>query len=98
MNTSLIRLFALCSINFTNTSNVLAANVRVGMSSALTGPLSEVGLSMQVGINTYFSIVNKQGGIQGKPLELLVLDDAYEPEKAAAKMRQFEWHAFELSQ
>jgi ABC-type branched-subunit amino acid transport system substrate-binding protein len=68
------------------------------MSSALTGLLSEVGLSMQVGINTYFSIVNNQSGIQGKPLELLVLDDAFEPEKVAAKMRQFEWHTFELSQ
>lgn len=68
------------------------------MSSALTGPLSEVGLSMQAGIYTYFSIVNKQGGIQGKPHELSALDDAYESEKAAAKMRQFEWYAFEHSQ
>lgn len=53
---------------------------------------------MQVGINTYFSIVNEPGGIQGKPLELLALDDAYEPEQAAVTMRQSEWHAFELSQ
>ncbi len=45
---------------------------------------------MQVGINRYFSIVNEPVGIQGKPLKLLALDDAYEPEKAEVKMRQFE--------
>lgn len=68
--------------------NVLAENVQVGMSSALSGPLSEMGLSMQAGINAYFSRLNYQGGIQGNSLELLALDDAYEPVLAAANMRQ----------
>uniref|UniRef100_I1XIF7 Leucine/isoleucine/valine-binding protein n=2 Tax=Methylophaga nitratireducenticrescens TaxID=754476 RepID=I1XIF7_METNJ len=68
--------------------NVLAENVRVGMSSALSGPLSEMGLSMQAGINAYFSKINSVGGIKGNHLELLALDDAYEPVQAAANMRE----------
>lgn len=88
MKQSLIRIFLLSCISLLLIKNVLAADVRVGMSSALTGPLSEMGLSMQAGINAYFSKINHQGGIQGQTLELLALDDAYEPEKAAANVRQ----------
>lgn len=88
MKQNLIRIFLLSCISLLFTENVLAAEVRIGMSSALTGPLSEMGLSMQAGINAYFSKVNQRGGIQGQTLELLALDDAYEPEKAAANMRQ----------
>ncbi len=88
MSTRLIRLLALCCIGLMLTKNVLAENIRVGMSSALSGPLAEMGLSMQSGINAYFSRLNNQGGIQGNSLELLALDDAYEPVLAAANMRQ----------
>lgn len=35
---------------------------------------------------------------KGKALNYKPYDDAYEPENAAAKMRQFEWHAYELLQ
>ncbi|MCL5974418.1 MAG: ABC transporter substrate-binding protein [Gammaproteobacteria bacterium] len=58
------------------------------MSGPLTGPLSEMGLSMQTGINAYFSRVNQQGGIKGQQIELLAIDDFYEPDQAAANMRQ----------
>lgn len=83
----LIRVFVLCFVSLMLMKNALAENVQVGMSSALSGPLSEMGLSMQAGINAYFSRFNNQGGIQGNSLELLALDDAYEPEQAAHNMR-----------
>ncbi|WP_292753189.1 ABC transporter substrate-binding protein, partial [Methylophaga sp. UBA4204] len=54
----------------------------------MTGPLAEMGLSMQAGINAFFSKVNDQGGIQGNRIELLALDDSYEPVLAASNMRQ----------
>lgn len=70
------------------TKNVLAADIKVGMSGPLTGPLSEMGLSMQAGINACFSRLNLQGGIKGQQIELLAIDDFYEPDQAAANMRQ----------
>lgn len=88
MITTLIKLLALCTLSVLMMKNVSANEWRLGMTSALTGPLSEMGLSMQAGINACFSKLNQQGGIQGKNLVLVALDDAYEPEQAAANMRQ----------
>jgi branched-chain amino acid transport system substrate-binding protein len=88
MKPSLIRLLALCCVVFLLTKNVLAADIKVGMSGPLTGPLSEMGLSMRAGINAYFFRLNQRGGIKGKQVELLAMDDFYEPGQAAANMRQ----------
>lgn len=65
-----------------------AETIKIGMTTALTGPAAETGFNMRKGIECYFDIVNKQGGINGRMLELMVLDDGYEPERAAFNMRQ----------
>lgn len=62
--------------------------IKIGMSTALTGPSADLGLNMRTGIECYFDIVNKQGGVAGRMLELIVLDDGYEPVRAASNMRQ----------
>ncbi|VAX26472.1 ABC transporter, substrate-binding protein (cluster 4, leucine/isoleucine/valine/benzoate) [hydrothermal vent metagenome] len=62
--------------------------LRFGMTTALSGPASDLGLSMKRGIETYFDHINKQGGINGRPLNLLALDDGYQPTSAAANMRR----------
>ena len=43
---------------------------------------------MKLGIQLYFDHVNSQGGINGRKLELKVLDDGYEPDRTAANTRQ----------
>ena len=53
-----------------------------GQSSALSGPAGELGRGMQTGILSAFKEVNRRGGINGRRMELLSLDDAYEPEAA----------------
>lgn len=65
-----------------------AEAIKIGMTTALTGPAAELGLNMRAGIQHYFDNVNKQGGISGVPLELIVRDDGYEPERAALNMHQ----------
>jgi branched-chain amino acid transport system substrate-binding protein len=62
--------------------------IKIGMTTALTGPVAELGFNMRTGIECYFDIVNKQGGVAGRMLELIVLDDGYEPVRAASNMRQ----------
>lgn len=63
--------------------------ILLGMSSAQTGPLSELGLMMKQGAAVYFNKVNAAGGIQGRKIKLLVYDDGYEPAKAIANTRKF---------
>ncbi len=60
---------------------------RIGMSSAFTGPAEALGNGMRLGIEGYFRHINEQGGVHGRPLELIALDDAYEPARTAPNMR-----------
>ena len=51
-----------------------------GQSAAFSGPNRELGQDMQTGILAAFTSVNRMGGVQGgHRLELISLDDAYEP-------------------
>lgn len=59
-----------------------------GQSAALSGPAKELGEGMQLGILAAFSEANRAGGVNGRMLELVSLDDAYEPEAAIANTRQ----------
>ena len=55
-----------------------------GQSAAFSGPAQELGRSMGRGIEAAFYETNQGGGVHGRRLELLSLDDAYEPEAAIA--------------
>jgi hypothetical protein len=58
---------------------VTAEDITLGMSAPFSGPAKELGHSMQVGIDTYLRQVNESaGGIHGRKLKLLSLDDGYE--------------------
>jgi branched-chain amino acid transport system substrate-binding protein len=59
-----------------------------GMSTALTGPAAELGLNVKAGVDAAFQEVNAQGGIQGKTLRLIALDDGYEPTRTGPNMHQ----------
>ena len=55
-----------------------------GQSAAFTGPAQELGVGMRLGIQAAFDEVNRQGGVNGRLLELMSVDDEYEPEMAIA--------------
>ena len=58
-----------------------------GQSAALSGPTSELGTGMRLGLLAAFDEINRNGGVRGRPLSLISLDDAYEPEAAIANTR-----------
>ena len=62
--------------------------VLFGQSAAFSGPAQELGLGMQRGIQAAFQEANDRGGIHGRMLELVSLDDAYEPEAAVVNTLQ----------
>lgn len=61
---------------------VEATRILFGQSAALTGPASALGQEMRLGLLAAFAEVNRAGGINGRQLELVSYDDAYEPETA----------------
>ena len=65
-----------------------AEKIVLGMSTALTGPAADLGLNMRLGVDAALAEVNRAGGINGRMLELIALDDGYEPARAAPNTRE----------
>jgi ABC-type branched-subunit amino acid transport system substrate-binding protein len=60
----------------------------IGQSIALSGPLAPVGNAYHQGAGLVFEHINAQGGIDGKRIEWVVLDDESRPDKALENTRQ----------
>ncbi len=58
---------------------VTDTQVLVGTSSAQSGPAAFLGQSMRKGMEAYFDRINRDGGIHGRKIKLIVYDDRYEP-------------------
>jgi len=63
------------------------APLKIGMSTVLSGPAQGLGRGMKAGVEAYFASVNKAGGVAGHPLQLIAIDDQYEPSRAAPNVR-----------
>lgn len=59
-----------------------AEPIKVGWLSSLTGPLSSAALAENEGVKFAVEEINKSGGINGRPIELLTRDTAGDPTKA----------------
>lgn len=64
------------------TPGVSDQRILFGQSAAFSGPAQELGKGMRRGIEAAFHEVNQRGGVHGRLLELVSLDDTYEPEAA----------------
>ena len=73
--------------NLSDETGVYADRVVFGQSAALGGAAAELGLGMQLGILAAFEEANRAGGVNGRQLDLVSLDDKYEPEAAIANTR-----------
>ena len=71
----------------TGVAGVTPTTVTFGTTTAYSGTNRDMGRNMAVGIRTCFAAVNEAGGINGRKLKLVVLDDGYEPQRAIANMR-----------
>ena len=67
---------------------VSADTILIGQSAALSGPAERLGKEMKAGAEAYFDVVNKAGGVNGRMIKLLTVDDGYEPDKAAANTKK----------
>lgn len=62
--------------------------VTIGCSAAMSGPLLGFGADIQLGAGAAFAQANARGGVHGRMLQLQMADDAYEPERTLANVRQ----------
>ena len=62
--------------------------ITIGQSAALSGPAQELGTEMRLGAQAYFNQLNQAGGVFGRQIKLVSLDDGYEPDRAAANTKK----------
>jgi len=67
---------------------VSADAIVFGQPAALEGPAAALGTGMRTGINAAFEEANKKGGIHGRKLKLISVDDGYEPDKSIAAVKK----------
>ncbi len=67
---------------------ISAKHVTFGTSLPLTGPLGVSGRDHTLGIQAAFAAVNRAGGIHGRELRLLTMDDAYVPARSAENVKK----------
>ena len=60
--------------------------VRIGQSTALTGPLGDLGQAMHQGAAACFASVNAKGGVNGRTITLDTRDDGYDVKRAVANV------------
>ncbi len=66
---------------------VTASQILIGTSGPLTGPIAAYG-AVSEGANAYFQYVNDHGGINGRKIKLVMLDDQYQPDLGVANARK----------
>jgi ABC-type branched-subunit amino acid transport system substrate-binding protein len=59
-----------------------------GQSAPLAGPAAALGLGMQTGIQAAFEEANRAGGVNGRKLKLISMDDGYEPDRSIAQTKK----------
>jgi len=63
--------------------------LRIFQSTALTGPLADLGQAVNLGAKVYFSALNAKGGVNGRTIELNAVDDGYDVPRALANVKSF---------
>ncbi|HEY8359872.1 MAG TPA: ABC transporter substrate-binding protein [Ramlibacter sp.] len=60
----------------------------LAQSAPFTGPSAQLGIQFHQGAKLFFTQLNAQGGVHRKPIELVRLDDGYEPDRCVENTRK----------
>jgi len=66
------------------TPGVTENEILIGSCSALEGPSHFLGQQTVTGAKAYFNLTNDEGGVNGRKLKLVSVDDSYDPAKTQA--------------
>jgi branched-chain amino acid transport system substrate-binding protein len=67
---------ALCAAGGAGAENgVTAGEIVIGQSASLTGGAAEAGTQVRDGALAYFELINRKGGVNGRKIRLVTLDD-----------------------
>jgi branched-chain amino acid transport system substrate-binding protein len=93
-------LIAAVSLSAFAEDGVTNDSILIGQSVGLTGQIAGPVKEMNEGENAYFTNINKQGGINGRKIKLVTLDDKFDPALTAKNVDNLikQKHVFALFQ
>lgn len=62
--------------------------IRLGQSAAFSGPAAELGVQFNKGAKLFFKGLNARGGIGGRAVEIVEMDDGYEPARTTENTKK----------
>jgi branched-chain amino acid transport system substrate-binding protein len=68
---------------FTQIAMAQSGKIQLGQSCPLTGAAAQLGIQFNAGANVFFDLLNAKGGVSGRSVEILAVDDGYEPARCA---------------
>jgi ABC-type branched-subunit amino acid transport system substrate-binding protein len=83
-----VALTAILAVPALAEDGVTADTITFGQAAVLEGPASALGLGMQQGLNAAFNEINAKGGVHGRKLKLISVNDGYEPDRAIAATKK----------
>ncbi len=81
-------LASLAAVTLFSTSAIAAEPIPVGFFSHLSGNFAEYGASFKNAVELYVDQVNAEGGVNGRPIKLIIEDDRNSPQEAATVARK----------
>lgn len=69
------------------TPGVTATELKIGTTTSLSGPVSALG-TINKAQAAYFKMLNEQGGIAGRKINYIILDDGFSPPKTLEQTRK----------
>jgi len=80
-------LMALPAVAQTLAPGITATEIKIGQTAPFSGPASAYG-HISTAESDYFKMINDQGGVNGRKINLIALDDGYSPPKTIEVVRR----------
>lgn len=71
-----------------DSAGVTDSEIVIGQSCQLDGPLAALTSEVRQGASLYFDHINASGGVRGRKIRVVAIDDGYDPKKAAENTRK----------
>lgn len=79
---------AACVVAFLGAAASASAQIKIGQTAGFSGPVAAGVKEVSVGAKLYIDAINKAGGVGGQQIEVIALDDKFEPALAAENAKK----------
>lgn len=78
----------LCATQVGAEAGISATEVLIGQTGSQTGTLASHNQAFTTGAQLYFDALNTRGGVHGRKIRMLTMDDGYDPDRALENARK----------